>query len=93
MDDAKKTVVDALELARKRVEECPTFGIYISCVSQLEYLLDVLDGRQPIDRPKLRTIMIGHYGMREFEETDPQFSRALIESQFVASKMGNGLKI
>jgi len=91
--DAKKVVNEALGLARVRLNEAPSFPIYISCVAQLEYLLSVLNGESPIDRPKLRTIMIGHYGLREFEETDPDFSTVLKDAQLIASKMANGLKV
>ncbi|WP_410174549.1 immunity protein Tsi6 family protein [Pandoraea sputorum] len=70
----------------------PSFGIYASCVAQLEYLLAVVSQRTPMDHPKLRTIMVGHYGMREFEESDPDFSEALKNAQLIASNMADGLK-
>lgn len=91
--DAKNVVTDALSLAKNRLSKMPSFPIYISCVAQLEYLLSVLNGEIPIDRPKLRTIIIGHFGLREFEETDPEFSTALKDAQLIASKMADGLKV
>lgn len=91
--DAKIVVNEALDLARKRLNEIPSFQIYTSCIAQLDYLLSVLNGDSPIDRPKLRTIMIGHYGLREFEETDPHFSKLLKDAQLIASKMADGLKV
>lgn len=91
--DAKEIVANALELARIRLGEIPTFPIYVSCVAQLDYLQSVLDGKTPIDRGALRSIIVGHYGIREFEETDPEFSEALKNAQLIASRMADGLKV
>lgn len=91
--NAKDTVENALVLARARLNEKPAFDIYASCVAQLEYLLSVLNGTLPMDRPKLRTIMVGRYGIQEFDETDPDFARALKAAQLIASTMGDGLKV
>lgn len=91
--DAKTVVSEALDLAKVRLSEAPSFAIYASCVAQLEYLLSVLKGDLPIDRPKLRTIIIGHYGLREFDETDPEFSKVLKDAQLIASNMADGLKV
>jgi hypothetical protein len=66
--------------------------IYQSIVTQLEYLTAVLAGRES-DRSQLRKIVIGHYGAREFEESDPEFAQALKDAQLVASKMSRGLKV
>jgi hypothetical protein len=87
------TVQAALSLARIRCAEMPTFNLYASCVAQLEYLLATLTKETPLDRAKLRTIIVGHYGVREFEETDPEFSRALVDAQWIATQMGEGLRI
>jgi hypothetical protein len=91
--DSKCVVNDALVLAKNRLREIPSFSIYMSCIAQLEYLLSVLNGEVTVDRPKLRTIMLGHYGLREFEETDPDFATALKNAQLIASRMADGLKI
>lgn len=90
---AKTVVTNALDLARVRLSEAPSFSIYASCVAQLEYLLSVLNGELPIDRKKLRTIMVGHYGLREFDDTDPDFAKVLKDAQLIASNMADGLKV
>lgn len=90
---AKKIVSEVLDLANVRLNETPSFPIYASCVKQLEYLHATINGAIPIDRKKLRTIMIGNYGMREFEETDPVFAKALKDAQLIASNMADGLKL
>jgi len=91
--NARNVVQDALILARNRLDETPDYPIYVSCVAQLEYLLSVLDGRVIIDRNKLRNFTIGHYAVREFEESDECLSRALKDAYLIASKLADGLKV
>jgi hypothetical protein len=91
--NAKTVVAEALDLAKIRLNEMPSFPIYASCVAQLEYLLSVINGELPIDRQKLRTIIIGHYGLREFDDTDPVFAKVLKDAQLIASNMADGLKV
>lgn len=86
-------VEEALKVARDRSSEMPEYAIYASCVAQLEYLLATLKGNVPMDRPKIRSIMVGHYGVREFEESDPEFSEVLKEAQYIALQIGKGLKV
>ena len=90
-DEAETIVADALALAQQRLRERPNFPIFQSIVNQLEYLRGAIR-QKPRDLPKLRTIMIGHYGAREFEESDPLFSKKLIDSQWIASRLGDGLR-
>ncbi|BCT93663.1 hypothetical protein LYSHEL_26900 [Lysobacter helvus] len=90
---ARDVVQNALSLARSRLGESPQYPIYESCVAQLEYLLSTLDGSIPVDRPKLRTFTIGHYAVRELEESDEELSRVLKEAYLIASKLADGLKI
>lgn len=72
--------------------EVPSFPLYSSIVSQLEYVAAVLDGTEK-DRSKLKNIIIGHYGAREFEESDPELARVLMDAQLIATKMAKGLKV
>ncbi|URX62095.1 hypothetical protein KR767_18925 [Luteibacter anthropi] len=87
-----ETVMNALNLAKARMTEVPSFSIYQSIVAQLEYVADVLRGVE-MDRGRLRDVMIGHYGAREFEESDPEFASALKDAQLIATKMSKGLKV
>lgn len=91
--NAIDVVQGALALARNRLGEAPNYPIYASCVAQLEYLLSALEGSTAIDRPKLRTFTIGHYAVREFEESDEELSRALKDAHLIASKLAEGLKV
>ena len=56
-------------------------------------MLSVLNKEIQVDPPKLRSIIIGHYGAREFEESDPELARALMDAQVIASTLAKGLKI
>jgi len=89
---AQATIARALDLARQRLKDAPTFDIYQSIVSQLEYLESLQNGTET-DRSKLKKIIVGHYGVREFEESDPEFADALTDAQAIASKMAKGLKV
>ncbi|TWB24789.1 hypothetical protein FBZ89_101415 [Nitrospirillum amazonense] len=88
---AIETVEYALNLARQRLSEMPAFEIFASAVAQLEYLLSVLQGNP--DRTRLKNIIVGHYGAREFAESDPEFAQALMSAQNIATKISKGLKV
>ena len=90
--DAQTTINNALEIARKRLAEVPSFPLYSSIISQLEYVAAVLDGDEK-DRSRLKHVIVGHYGAREFEESDPELARVLKDAQLIASKMAKGLKV
>jgi hypothetical protein len=89
---AIETVEAALRMAQTRLSEAPSFSLYRSIVAQLEYLAAVLDGKET-DRSRLKKIIIGRYGVMEFETTDPEFADALTAAQLIASNMARGLKV
>ena len=90
--DAQLVVEKALNLANARLAEAPAFPLYSSIVAQLDYLTAVLDGSEK-NKLRLKEIIIGHYGAREFEEIDPEFAQALMEAQLIASKLAKGIKV
>lgn len=89
---AIETVGRALALARARLDAAPEFEIFSSTVGQLEYLLSVLHGIEE-DRSRLKNIIVGHFAVREFEETDPELADALNSAQAIAFKAAKGLKV
>ncbi|WP_300443455.1 immunity protein Tsi6 family protein [Zoogloea sp.] len=89
---ALKTVERALALARVRLRKNPEFEIFTSTVAQLEYLLSVLRGDER-DRSRLKDIIVGHFAVREFEESDPELAEALNAAQAIAFKAARGLKV
>jgi predicted transcriptional regulator len=89
---AIETVNTALSLARDRLNDAPTFQLFASIVTQLEYVLNVLSGKES-DKSQMKKIIVGHYAVREFEESDPELANALIAVQSIASKISKGLKV
>jgi hypothetical protein len=86
------TIQRALEIIRKRLIAAPTFDFFISTEIQLTYLLSLLTGEES-DRSRLKNIIVGHFAVREFEESDPELAEALVAAQNIASKMAKGLKV
>lgn len=89
---AMDEIENALTLARTRLNEAPGFQLFISIVAQLEYLLSVVNGKEK-DRSRVKDIIVGHFAVREFEESDPQFSQALKAAQFIAYNIERRLKV
>jgi hypothetical protein len=89
---AIETVNHALSLARNRLNDAPTFQLFISTVAQLEYMSRVLNGEEN-DKSQMKKIVVGHYAVHEFEESDPDLANALTAAQSIASKMSKGLKV
>lgn len=89
---AVETVEEALALARVRLQQAPGFDIFASTVNQLEYLLAVLRGDEK-DRSRLKDIIVGHFAVREFEESDPELAAALKAAQSIAFRASRGLKV
>jgi hypothetical protein len=89
---AIETVETALALANVRLNQAPEFEIFASTVAQLEYLLLVLRGDEK-DRTRLKNIIVGHFAVRECEESDPELAEVLKSAQNIAFKVGKGLKV
>ena len=45
------------------------------------------------DRSRLKNIIVGHFAVREFEESDPELAEALNAAQAIAFKAAKGLKV
>ena len=67
-------------------------GILASTKAQLEWLLAYFEGRNN-ERAKLRTLIFGHYAVREMDESDEEFVDALKKAFYVASRTADGLKV
>lgn len=89
---ATETIESALLLAKERLTEAPSFELFKSIVAQLEYLLAVLRGDEK-DRSRLKQVIVGHFAVREFSESDPEFAKVLTASQFIAANVSKGLKV
>lgn len=78
--DEITVVNNALRLIQKRITNLPSFELYEVIQNQLEYLLSVLNGSNA-DTSKLEKIVVGHYAVHEFEETDPELAGLLKKCQ------------
>lgn len=77
---------EAISLVEKRLKDVPSFDIYQSTLKQLQYLLSVVDGTET-DKSKLDKIIVGHFAVREFEESDVELSKILKKCQNIAFKL------
>ena len=80
------TIKEGISLVKKRLNDIPDFDIYQSILKQLYYLLSVLDGSE-LDKSKLKQVVLGHFAVREFEESDPELSKILKKCQNIAFKL------
>jgi hypothetical protein len=87
-----EAVEKALAATNLRLGAAPSFGMYQSIQSQLIYLLSILKGTEP-DRSRLKQINFGVYAAKEFEDSDPEFAKALYPAFWVAAQMAKGLKV
>ncbi|MDN3409219.1 MULTISPECIES: immunity protein Tsi6 family protein [Pseudoalteromonas] len=81
-----ETIEEGISLTEKRLKNIPDFDIYKSILKQLHYLQMILNGSEP-DRSKLEKIILGHFAVREFEESDLEFSEILKKCQNIAFKL------
>ncbi|MDG9670412.1 immunity protein Tsi6 family protein [Hahella sp. CR1] len=79
----KETLCKAIAINEERLKQIPDFEIYHSIARQLNYLLTIIDGMEK-DKSKLDKIILGHFAVREFEESDPELSHFLKKCQNVA---------
>lgn len=77
----------AISIVKARIKKLPNHGIYHSVLRQLKYILNVLNGTVE-DTSGLDKIIVGHYAVREFEESDPELADALIQCQNIAYRKG-----
>lgn len=88
VDFIDKAIVTTQDRSRKT----PGFEVYASVLNQLAYIKAVLEGRER-DKSKLHRLTLGSIAVKEFEESDPDLSRALKDAFYIGSQLGRGLKI
>lgn len=81
-----ETIKQGIYLTEKRLNDIPDYDIYNSVIKQLDYLLSILDGTEQ-DKSKLDKIIVGHFAVREFEESDPELAKILKQCQNIAFKL------
>lgn len=89
MREKIQTLKTALMECKARLKSSPGFQPLMSIEAQLEYLIDVAEGRN-LDRSRLNEIIIGIYAAREFETRDMQFANLLYEVEEAVDVMKQG---
>ncbi|WP_046720173.1 immunity protein Tsi6 family protein [Pseudomonas syringae] len=82
----------AIDLTRERIKRNPSFPVYASVINQLLYIKAVFDGVEK-DKSRLHKLSIGALAAKEFEDTDYELARALMDVYYIANQSANGLKV
>jgi hypothetical protein len=82
----------ALAITMDRRDSCPQLPVYTSLINQLMYVRSVFDGTER-DKSRLHDLTLGIIGAKEFEDTDAELARALMDVYYIAEQSANGLKI
>lgn len=82
----------AVNLTQLRLRNGSDKELYEYILSQLAYIRDRLTDKA-LPRDKLSDINIGHLAVREFEDTDQEYSEALKRAYFIVHYMKSGLKV
>lgn len=89
---ALEYVNHALLLAKDRCARNPQFPTYTSVINQLIYVKAVFEGVEK-DKSRLHDLSLGALGAKEFEDTDYELARAIMDVSYIASQSANGLKV
>jgi len=90
--DADKLLIDAESLIGNRLLAAPDSTIFQSIKQQIEYIKNIRAGKEG-DRSRLSSVNVGLYGVREFEESDPELAYLLKRIQYIADEMRQGRKV
>lgn len=83
---------DALDIINQRLEAKPDFSLYVMAKCQLDYIKLILIGTEK-DKSKLHALNLGVLASKEFDTTDVELAQHLSNANYIASQMGQGLKI
>ena len=90
--DVDKILTDAETLIENRLLAAPDYTIFQSIKQQIEYIKNIRAGTEN-DRSRLSSVNVGLYGVREFEESDPELAYLLKRVQYIADEMRQGRKV
>lgn len=91
-ESAMEFIDHAILLTGVRISRHPAFPIYASVLNQLLYIKSVFEGVEK-DKSTLHKLSIGALAAKEFEETDYELARALMDVFYIANQSANGLKV
>lgn len=84
-------IKEAIAETDERLKITPDYLILVGIKNQLIYLLNVLEGIES-NRSMLSKIILGIYAIREFEESDPYYSKLLQRCQNEAEVLRTGVR-
>ena len=83
---------DAIDAINNRLEQNPTFSLYVMAKNQLDYIKSILTGAEK-DKSKVHALNLGALASKELDTTDAELAEHLSNANYIASQMGQGLKI
>ncbi|MBY6034757.1 hypothetical protein KUV59_16380 [Marinobacter daepoensis] len=87
--DVDAMLTDAESIVDDRLLAAPDYTIFQSIKQQIEYIKNIRAGKEG-DRSRLSSVNVGLYGVREFEESDPELAYLLKRVQYIADEMRQG---
>ncbi|QKJ85703.1 hypothetical protein PMPD1_0731 [Paramixta manurensis] len=85
-------VNDAIDVLQSRLVKKPTFALYIMAFEQVKCVKNILLEVEK-DKSKLHTMNLGVLASKEFDTTDPELAQSLSNVNYIASQVGQGLKV
>ncbi|PBP93989.1 hypothetical protein CCL17_25335 [Pseudomonas congelans] len=85
-------IVYAIDLTRERIKRNSSFPVYATFINQLLYIKAVFDSLEK-DKSRLHKLSIGALAAKEFEDTDYESARELMDVYCIANQLANGLKV
>lgn len=83
---------DTIDAINYRLEQNPTFSLYVMAKSQLGYVKSLLTGAEK-NKSELHSLNLGVLASKEFDTTDTELAKHLSNANYIASQMEQGLKI
>lgn len=88
--EAEAIIVNALEMCNIRQEKNPSSTVLVSIEKQLLFLLEFIkDGKG--NKKRINDIILGQYGVKEFEPGDMEFANKLYEAEEVVRYLKKSL--
>lgn len=85
-------IVKARSILNIRKDEIPNHPPYLEVEAQLNYIEDVLTGKEK-DKSKLYKLTLGIYAGKEYDVSDPELANSLSDVNYIASQIAKGLKV
>lgn len=85
-------VTKAKQVLGVRKAEIPNHPSYLDIETQLDYVEDVLTGKEK-GKSKLHKLTLGIYAGKEYDVSDPELAKCIGDVFYIASQIADGLKV